>query len=258
MERLGNRRPTGLSSNALKTWGMFFAALGIIGRSILQNRLLGIGSSSGSELLELIMSSDEAMMIATLAIVMQIMECLATPIFAYLLVEGYKHTSDFKKYLLRIACLALITEIPWDLAMNGTFLEFGSQNPVFGMLLSLVVLYFFNRYAERSFNNTVIKIFIILAAFIWISMLNIENGEAIALIVMVLWAFRNKPTFRSFVGCSAAMCCCVFSTYYLIAPLSFLMLHYYNEEKGSENRVVQYLAYPVILLAVALVGMFLL
>ena len=256
-ERLNNQRPMGLTSAGLKTFAMVFIALGIVGRCIFQNGMLGMNSSTGSDLMELIMASEDAMIYATVAIVLQVLECMAVPLVAYQLVEGFRHTSSFKNYILRLGGLALVCELPYNLAVGGKLLDMGSRNPVFGLVLTVLVLYFYNRYQEKSFNNLAIKFFVTLAAFIWVSMLKIENGEAVFLIAAVLWAFRNKPTYRNFVGCSAAICCCLFSSYFLIAPLSFLILHYYNEEKGEENRLVQYLAYPVILLAVGLVGQFL-
>ena len=38
---------------------------------------------------------------------------LALPIFAFLLVEGYFHTSNLKKYIQRLFIFAIISEIPF-------------------------------------------------------------------------------------------------------------------------------------------------
>ena len=127
MERLGNpEQKSGLHAGNLRAWGMLFAIAGIISRSILQNQMLGMGTRSTAELLEMMQSSDTAMAIATVALVLQAVETVAVPIFVFLLAEGFRHTSDWKKYLLRVAGLAVLTEIPYDLAMNAKVLEFGS------------------------------------------------------------------------------------------------------------------------------------
>lgn len=40
------------------------------------------------------------------------------PIFAFAFAEGYAHTHDKKRYLLRLAVFALISEIPFDITFN--------------------------------------------------------------------------------------------------------------------------------------------
>ena len=41
---------------------------------------------------------------------------LAMPIFCFFVAEGYYHTKDRRKYLLRMGVFALIAELPFDLA----------------------------------------------------------------------------------------------------------------------------------------------
>ena len=45
---------------------------------------------------------------------------LAFPVFAFLLVQGLLRTSDVRRYLLRLGIFAVVSEIPFDLAMHDT------------------------------------------------------------------------------------------------------------------------------------------
>lgn len=253
MERLGNTRPTrGLHAGNLRAWGMLFAIAGIISRSILQNQLLGVGVLSVQELMELMQSSETAMAFATVALVLQAVETVAVPIFVFLLAEGFRHTSDWKKYLLRVSGLALLTEIPYDLAMNQKVLEFGSQNPVFGLVLCMVLLYLFERFSGKKLVCVVMA----LAGLAWALMLKVDHGIPMILMVCVIRVFRNKHMFMGFSGMAAAALCTGISPFYLAAPMGFLAIHFYNGEQGNSSRLVNYLFYPVTLLAIGLVAMF--
>ena len=252
MERLGNTRPRVLHAGSLRAWGMLFAIAGIISRSILQNQMLGMGTRSMAEILELMQSSETAMIIATVALVLQAMETVAVPIFVFLLAEGFRHTSDWKKYLLRVVGMAVVTEIPFDLAMNQKILEFGSQNPIFGLVLCMVLLYLFERFSKRK----LICVIMALAGLAWCLMLKVEHGIPMILMVCVIRIFREKHMYMGFSGMAAAALCTGISPFYLAAPMGFLAIHFYNGEKGESSRLVNYLFYPVTLLAIGLVAMF--
>lgn len=257
MERIREQRTSGLSKDKLRAWGMVFAAMGIVGKGIFQTRLLGMNGLSAQQLLEAMNSSDTMMIYATIALVMQVMETCAVPIFAYLLVDGFRHTSDFMKYVLRVAGVAVISELPYNLCMGGKLLDLSSRNPVFGLVLGLIVLYFFERYAGKKLQNVLIKLMVAVAAMVWTSMLSIQYGLCTVIIVCALWIFRKKPMTQNLFGATATIICSLSSPLFLAAPMSFLAIHFYNGEKGEENRVLNYCMYPVVLLAVGIAGFFL-
>ena len=252
MERLGNSRPSGLNTGSLRTWGMLFAIAGIVSRCVLQNTLLGVGTRSMQELMELMQADQTAMIITTVSLVLQAMETVAVPIFVFLLFEGFQHTSDWKKYLARLVGLALLTEIPYDLAMNGKVLEFGTQNPVIGLVLCFALLLLFRRFAGKK----LICVMMALAGFVWALMLKVDHGIPMLLMICVMQLFRNKKMYMGFSGMAAAALCTGISPFYLVAPMGFLAIHFYNGEKGNSSRLVNYLFYPVALLAIALVAKF--
>lgn len=252
MERLGNNRPSGLHAGNLRAWGMLFVVAGIVGRSILQNRMLGIGVLSAEELVQLMQTSQEAMIVATIALVLQAMETVAIPIFVFLLVEGFLHTSDWKKYLLRVCGMAVLTEIPYDLAMHGKVMDFGGQNPALALVLCMIVLYMFKRFAGKK----LICVVMALAGILWGIMLKIDHSVPMLLMLCIIYLFRNKRMYMGFSGMAVAAVCTAISPFYLAGAMGFLAIHFYNGEPGEGNRVVNYLFYPVALLAIGLVAMF--
>lgn len=254
MERLtANRRPAGITVNALRTWGMVFLMAGIAGRGILQTHILGFGEMNTQQMLEAMQSSAKIMNYVTVSLVMQALEVCAAPIYAALLVEGVKHTSDYTAYFLRVLGTAFLSEIPYNLAIGGKLFELSSRNPVFSIVLCMVLLFFYRRYGAPGFRNGMIKVLVTVAALVWAKMLGIAFGGSMVVLVCVLWAFRGKPLLRNFAGASAAIICSLFSPFFLASPMSFLAIHMCNWEKGEENRMVNYLAYPAILLIVGVV-----
>lgn len=62
---------------------------------------------------------------------------LAFPIFAFLLVEGYLHTHNFKKYAMRLLAFAMISEIPFNLMYGGSVIYPFHQNVLWSFLIAL-------------------------------------------------------------------------------------------------------------------------
>ena len=249
-------KPKGFSGNALRTWGCLFLFFGIAGQSIIQNQILGLGSVTPAELMAAWDADPSIMGFATLALVFQAIQTCAAPIFAFLLVEGYLHTSNFKNYLTRVAVLAVVSELPYNLAMDGSLIDLSSRNPVFALALGLIVMKLFDRYQEKGAANIAIKVAIGLAAFIWAKMLGIADGAPLVLLTIAFWAFRNKPNFRNMAGCAAAALCSLFSMFYICSPMGVMTLYMYNGEVGNKNPKVNYAAYPLMLLCLGLVAKF--
>ena len=259
MERLGNHyKKTGISIHALRTWGLLFLAAGIIGRGVIQNHILGINGMDTQQILDVMGSSETAMNYATLAIALQALETCAAPIFAILLVEGFLHTSDFIKYFTRVLGVTLLTEIPYNLCMGTGILDFSTRNPMFALVLGLLLMFFYQRHAAKGIKNLFIKILVTIAALLWVKMLSIDYGTPMIVIIVTLWVSRNKGLYRNFIGASAAMACCILNPYFLASPMSFLAVHMCNWEQTEENRAVNYLSYPGLLLLCFAVGKFLL
>ena len=254
--RLASHRiPNGRDAASIRKWAMIFLAIGIIGQGVVQNGLLSLNILTGDQLVNAMDADPTVMILVTVALVCKIVETCAAPLFAFLLVEGFRRTASFEKYLVRIGGLAVVSEIPYNLAYGGKLLDLGSRNPVFGLLIGLVMLFFFSRYAEKSFKNTAMKVLIFAAAFLWCRMLDIEQGVCLVTLVAVLWLARTKGDMRALYAFLGAMFCTIFSVYYMGCCLSCIMLHRYNGERGEQNEKLNYAFYPAMLLIVGIVSL---
>ncbi len=249
MERLsGNRRPAGIAASSLHTWGLIFLAAGVISRGLIQNAMLGVNHMDFQTLLQAMNDQPGVMSMVTLSLVLQAVESCAVPIYAFLVVEGYQQTSDLKKYFIRVLTIALVSELLYNIVMDGKLFAFSTRNPVWGVVLSLIMLYFFRYVDERMKGSRFMKVMVVVMSFLWSNMLSIEHGSIMVILVSILWLMRKKPQFRVFVGCGAAAVCSLLSPFYIAAAMGFLLVHFYNGEKGEGSRTVRYLAYPAILL----------
>lgn len=246
--RLFANRHRGLTSAALRLWGMLFVVAGAVSVGVLQNRLMGLGNASAEEVLALMQQSSRYMTMASVALILQAAETCAVPVFALLLAEGFSHTANWKKFLLRVSIAALVSEIPFDLLFSGKFLAMGSQNPGFALILGIVMLRLFRFFPEKSWSHRFIRLFVVIAAVLWAEMLQLYHGTPLVVLTAVFWLMREKHQYRGLVGAGVSLCFTIISPFYLAAPLGAMAVHGYNGKPGTENRIANYGLYPALLL----------
>lgn len=86
---------------------------------------------------------------------------LALPIFAFQIVQGYIHTSNIKKYIIRIFIFACVSQLPFYLfkAMTATPVEF---NVLFTFLLGIIALMAYDKIKNKILGfSTVVLIGVI-------------------------------------------------------------------------------------------------
>lgn len=74
---------------------------------------------------------------------------LAFPIFAFLVAEGYAHTSNFRRYLGRMLLFALLSELPYN-RMTGGWINPLGQNVLFTFCLALLLMRLMDKARRRG------------------------------------------------------------------------------------------------------------
>ena len=240
-----------LTTTGLRIIGMVFLAAGAYG-AMMQTKLLGAGNITNNQLLDLIEQNPDVMTGTAMSLVLQMFGACALPIFVFMLVEGVTHTSHFGKYMLRVLGLAVVCQLPYNLLMTGNIWYMNRMNPVYALFMCMIMLYFFRTFTEKNGKNILIKVIAFVGVYIWSNMLGIEHGPCCVILCAVLWGLRGKINMQTFIGILVMFCCSIFSMYYLAGILGFMAIHFYEGNKGEENRLVNYLAYPVILLVCGL------
>lgn len=71
------------------------------------------------------------------------------PIMAFLLTEGYRYTSDIRRYAFRLGIFALVAEIPYGFFLWGGSGAYGAGDVLFTLLIGLVLLYLYDHLDNR-------------------------------------------------------------------------------------------------------------
>lgn len=175
---------------------------------------------------------------------------LAFPIFAYTLVEGFIYTRDVFQYMKRLGILALVSEIPFDLAFFGTPLEFSHQNVFFTLFLGILMLYLLIK-TPSTFR----KVLLVVALFLISEFLHTDYSSMGLLMILVYYYFREKKV----VKCIAIAIINIFLMGYIqsyaILALIPIMLH--NRQQGPKCKAFFYGFYPVHLLGIFILNVLL-
>ncbi len=70
---------------------------------------------------------------------------IAYPIFAFLIVEGYFHTKNLKRYVLRLLIFAAASEIPFNLMTGGSPFNLLHQNVLWTFLIGIGLIHLIER-----------------------------------------------------------------------------------------------------------------
>ena len=167
----------------------------------------------------------------------EVVSWFAIPIYAWLLVQGFRETHSRVAYGLQLFILAVVCEVPYDLCTSHKAFDFGSQNPVFGLFIAFVVLAVLDWVAARYQKSMkiVLSVGLVLIGLLWDLLLRVGLRQ-----------HENSMMFTA--G--------LFGAVMMIMPgIGVAFVHYYNGELGYKRQWTKwafYAAYPVILIFCAI------
>ncbi len=152
--------------------------------------------------------------------ILRIIGRVSFPIYAFLLVEGFLHTKNVRKYAGDLLIFALLSELPWNLAHSGGPF-YSVQNVMFTLLLGLLGIWVI-RDLQQDRKKQALYLLGLLAASI---LLRADYGCAGFGFILLLYLLREKPLYRAVIGT-----CCLSGNW--IAGLAFLPIGMYNGRRG--------------------------
>lgn len=171
---------------------------------------------------------------------------ISFPIFAFLLVEGMRYTSNRKKYMCRIFLFATISEIPFDLGVSGKYVNIYCQNVLFTFFIGLSIIYLFIKLDEigNKFINIPIKMMCVLCGMYFAKLINVDYGFIGVLAIVLIYLQKNKIVSI----CIACLLLIFFMNKEFFSIVSMFPIILYDGTRGNYNKYFFYFAYPIHLL----------
>ena len=185
---------------------------------------------------------------------------LSFPLFAFLLVEGYTHTSDLKKYIKRLFIFGIISQIPFML-FRSLVGEWIMLNIMFTLLFGLMCIMVYEKIERKYISIPLVILIILLGEF-----LRVDYGWFGVTSIFVMYLLKDKKEllpliygviilifYYLLVGLENML-----STEYLLQILfvwlSTFVINMYNGEKGIGVKYFFYCFYPIHMLIVYLLS----
>ncbi len=182
---------------------------------------------------------------------------LAFPIFCFLLVEGFLHTRNAINYAKRLFLFALISEIPFDFALSSSLFSWKHNNVYFTLLIGLLVMMgvsYFERRTPRQpagrYLNLFMQMLIAALGLYAAKYLYTDYGFKGVFLIEVLYFLRFDRKVQAIFGAIAI-------SWETTAPLAFLPIWFYNGERGHQMKYFFYWFYPVHLVILGFLKMWL-
>lgn len=119
---------------------------------------------------------------------------IAFPIFAFMAVEGYFHTHNLKKYLLRMLIFAVISEVPFDLMYGGTWFYPVHQNVIWTLMMGLAGIHLMEtvRKKKSTFVYILVSAIVVILGGLLGTLSMVDYYGIGVLTVFIFYFFRGR------------------------------------------------------------------
>lgn len=242
----------GISGSTLKYIALITMFIDHIGSILLEGGLLPIISSAvfaGNSFDYLPADYD---MWSHINLVLRLIGRISFPLYCFLLVEGFLHTKNLRRYAFRLGLLAVLSEIPYDFARFDSFFNLEMQNVYFTLFLGLCTLWALKSFDDLPPAQAPFKYLVVLVGAMLAHFLQTDYGAFGVLLIVVLYLFRFDRMRQSILG---AIC----TVWEYTAPAAFLLTYRYDGTRGKQlPKWFFYGFYPMHLLLLACLRMLLL
>lgn len=176
--------------------------------------------------------------------ILRVIGRLAFPIFCFLLIEGFCHTSNWKKYLSRLFLFAILSEVPFDLAFYQTIYYPDIQNIFITLTLGLLLLKSISLVTGDALNaiklGTVWKEYGLLIFFaIAADLINADYGALGICMIYFFYVFRNNIVAQAI---SLGVLSAAMGGVQCYACLAMIPIFFYSKKIGNCKKL-KYLFY---------------
>ena len=163
---------------------------------------------------------------------------IAFPIFCFLLVEGFLHTHDRRKYGQNLLLFALISEIPWNFMFSNTWHYPDTQNVFFTLFLGYLGLCAL----EALWEKPLLQLLCIAGLFGFSFVLHADYSWHGFLLILIMYLLRTQKFQQALVST-------LWMNYEWKMCFSFISINMYNGKRGfiqgKAAKYFFYLFYPV-------------
>lgn len=201
---------------------------------------------------------------------------IAFPIYAFLISEGLKKTSNIKKYLINLLMLAVTSEIFYDLCFNKNISLFYKTNTVYTLFIASLSIYLYN----KNYNN-ITKYLSLLLGLSISYILKTDYDILGVLLIFIFYFLHNKYQYLiygiiwvniKYLSNISYILKYIFNKniylpniyvinslgLYLFTIVPFLIIMFYNNKKGKNLKYTFYVLYLLHLFILYIIKLFIL